>query len=645
MKERKDQGRGMTGTKKESVGIFSTRVMERQADAGNWINGILVFLFALFFIIAVSSPGLFLNDEWITANQLHQLDLGHQVTINEGKYGSTANGTISYYFIARGNILLYSLALPIASLPVAKIFGIFSDNFRLAVILFWSLIPVIAALLIERCNPRFSRIRGIRLSFIALFLWMILFCANVLLYKQFPYSAPDAPYEVAALVMTNHILFALIAAVIFEISQLIFRDLRISVFSTFAVISCSTYMVWTGTGKDHILTSAIFALILLFLVRYLYAARWWDATAAFICSGLLLWVRPEVGLVVSAMLILFFIGNAAYDLAGKHGGLKELVTALVPIAGTGLGAVPFFLNNLLLTGSFFTPVWRAEGLAVPIMTTTQQVSEAVSSAATQAVVTAQPGATYASIFRVVQSRFSPLSLDMLGHLVHVLTFPRNHGFGFFIICPLLPLALLSLIFWYDGVKKIRNTDRKVLIFLIVMSLAIICSYIPEMGVLDTNTGTPPDMRYLMPAYISAGLLSIMILRQTPLLKDAGGILKKTLYATAILTPLFIIIMIVIHPFGVRYAGYAAVFLYFVLFGIVLCFMGMVLTRLRIGNAGDFSAILPIFLLVTIVAVFTFQIVVAFVMGDVLKFNGYPFWLPLIRDGYGLIFKISVMQPG
>jgi len=89
---------------------------------------VLVFLFALFFILTFSNPALFLNDEWITVNQLHQLDQGTQVIINEGKYGTFVNGTPSPYFAERHNLLGYTMMLPILSLPVLKLFGLFGDS-------------------------------------------------------------------------------------------------------------------------------------------------------------------------------------------------------------------------------------------------------------------------------------------------------------------------------------------------------------------------------------------------------------------------------------------------------------------------------------------------------------------------------------
>ena len=123
---------------------------------------VLVFLFALFFIITFSNPALFLNDEWITVNQLHQLGEGHQVITNEGKYGTFMNGTPGPYFEARHNLLGYTMMLPVLSLPALWFFGLFGDQFRIAVVLLWSMLPVAMAVLVDAYRPDYARWRGIR---------------------------------------------------------------------------------------------------------------------------------------------------------------------------------------------------------------------------------------------------------------------------------------------------------------------------------------------------------------------------------------------------------------------------------------------------------------------------------------------------
>ena len=76
---------------------------------------ILVFLVAFFIAITLAHPAFFVNDEWITANQLSQLHDGKQLMFNEGKYGTYENGTASVYFSLKDNILGYSLFLPLIS--------------------------------------------------------------------------------------------------------------------------------------------------------------------------------------------------------------------------------------------------------------------------------------------------------------------------------------------------------------------------------------------------------------------------------------------------------------------------------------------------------------------------------------------------
>jgi hypothetical protein len=90
--------KGETGRKNVASGSLNSPAAALTGDSGkgnnkflsgfvkNYSLSIIIFLFSLFVIITVSSPALFINDEWITANQLHQLNIGHQITINEGKY-------------------------------------------------------------------------------------------------------------------------------------------------------------------------------------------------------------------------------------------------------------------------------------------------------------------------------------------------------------------------------------------------------------------------------------------------------------------------------------------------------------------------------------------------------------------------------
>jgi len=606
---------------------------------------LIIFLISLFFIITFSNPALFLNDEWISANQLHQLDIGHQVVVNEAKYGVTKNGTISLYFIeGEKNLLSYSLALPIAALPITKLFGLFGDNFRLIVILLWSLIPILLCLIIEAGYPRYRQIHGIRLSLIGLLLGLFLFLCNTLLYKQFQYSAIDAPYEVAAIVLVNHLLFAVTAAVIFETSRVIFKDRWMALFCTFACVSCSSYIFWAGAAKDHMAVAAVFAVVIFLFTRYLDESSWLDATLAFAGTGILLWIRPEVGIVVFCCVALFFCILRVRDLVRKNTGFTTTLRSLLPLLGILLGSIPFFINNVMITGNWLVPLW----LARPVVTRAENASgitEAVQSVAPVSGTGASGLAS--SVFSgisILQSRLTGLSPDTIHHLAGILLFPENKGIGFFILCPLIVIAIVSAIIWFRTPFKDDEKRWLVLLFLILMSIAVFCSYIPEMRMLNTEGGIEPDMRYLSPAYIPIGLLSVMVLRQTPLIKKPRDSLKNCLLGSVILVPAFFFILVILHPLGSQFARYSWFFRFVILFEVLLCCALIVLSRAYRQAARPLVILLPYVLVAIIVTVFTFQFMLTFIFGVMVKFNGYPFWIPLIRDGYSLFIKVIFLQP-
>jgi hypothetical protein len=606
---------------------------------------LIVFFISLFFIISVSNPALFLNDEWISANQLHQLDIGHQVVVNEAKYGVTKNGTISLYFVeGEKNLLSYSLALPITALPITKLFGLFGDNFRVIVILLWSLIPILLCLIIEAGYPRYRKIHGIRLSILGLLFGLFLFLCNTLLYKQFAYSAIDAPYEVAALVLTNHLLFAITAAVIFETSRVIFKDRWMALFCTFACVSCSSFIFWAGAAKDHMAVAAVFAVIIFLFIRYLYESSWLDATLAFAGTGILLWIRPEVGIVVFCCVALFFCILQCRNLIRRTTGVTTTLRSLSAFLGVILGSIPFFINNQMITGNWLVPLW----LARPVVTRTENasgVTEAVQSVAPASGtgVSGLASSVFSGISNL-QSRLTGLSPDTIHNLTGILLFPENKGIGFFILCPLIVIAIVSAIVWFRTPFKGDERRSFVLLFLILMSVAVFCSYIPEMRGLNTDEGIAPDMRYLSPAYIPLGLLSIMVLRQTPLIKKPQVSLKNCVLGSIILVPAFFFLLVIVHPLGSQFSAYASFFRFVILFEVLLCCALIVMSRVYRETARSLVTFLPYVLVAIIVTVFTFQFMLTFIYGAMVKFNGYPFWIPLVREGYGLFIKVTFLQP-
>ena len=201
------------------------------------------------------------------------------------------------------------------------------------------------------------RSSGYGFSFRQYFLALLLFMGNILLYKQFPFSAPDAPFEVAALVLANHVFFALTVAIIFEIFQAIQQDIWLSLFGTISCASCSSFLFWAGTGKDHMLTATVFACIIFFTVLSFTRERSRDAWLAFIFCGLLIWVRPEVGFFVTIFTGALYGIPLILRFFRKEFPAGHLAGSLLPMAGAFIGGIPFFLNNLLTTRNLLIPAF------------------------------------------------------------------------------------------------------------------------------------------------------------------------------------------------------------------------------------------------------------------------------------------------
>jgi hypothetical protein len=613
---------------------------------------LIIFCMAFFFIVTITNPGLYINDEWITANQLHQLDIGHQVTFSEGKYGTLENGTATAYFASRQNVLMYSLALPLLALPLVKIFSIFGDNFRLLIILLWSASLVAAALLMDTYYPRYFRRGNLRLLYPVMFLSLILFMVNVLLYKQFPFSAPDAPFEVAALVLANHLLFALTATLVFEICRRVMAPLSLALIGTAAVISCSSFLFWAGTGKDHMLTATVFTCVMFLFVRYLSGGKPKDATLSFVFCGLLVWVRPEVGFFVTIFAGIFF-ALPYLTLALKNPGtLVRTFLSLFPLTGAFIGGIPFFVNNLLTSNNWLIPVFDLpRNLAEPGKIASAG-SAAITNITPSPVIITQtdnlnlPSTLLRAGDLISHAMFSGFSFDnIVRGFAGVMLFPANGHIGFVIICPLVVIALIAFCLWNRNILEMNEKQKILSFFFLVMGIAAIVAYLPKLGAMNISSGILPDMRYLSPAYIPFGILSIMVLSRTPLIRKPEQMLQRGVLAGIILAPVLLVLMIAVHPFGSVNEGYTLFFEVLIVLELALCSVLMVVSRFVLPENRLLIRSLPVMLILIVISVFTFQLVLVFIFGVIVKVNGYPLWIPLVREGFKMFFNVTVMPPG
>ena len=612
-----------------------------QGSVSGWMERniipVLIFLFALFFIITFSNPAIFLNDEWITTNQLHQLSEGHQFVVNEGKYGTFVNGTPGPYMQSHKNLLGYTMMFPVLSLPALKLFGLFGDQFRLAIVLLWSMLPVAMAVLVDAYRPEYARWRGIRWTWLVIGASFLAFLANILFYQPWPFTAPDAPVEVAALVFTGHILFAAFAVMAYLTCRTIFEDTWFSIFGTIACISCSSYIFWASNAKDHMLVAAMMAAVILFLVRYIRSGGLRDAALGFAFTGLLAWARPEVGLVVFIFATLYFIGyQASRGLLRRPA--RDMAKILITPLAMLIGAVPLFINSIIVTGNPIVPpfyvyqsrIWR-EGVAgefIGSAETIEGIAQAVQA----------PSGGVEGFISMATRHFSPSWSTFPGDMFGVLFAPESGNMSLVAVSPLIVLALLIIpIIYLDHRRGEQTPHLAVVVFLAVMVCAVWVAYIRSLPGLNTSSGIIPDIRYLSPLYLPVGLLGVYSIWR---LRDAGSkrMALSQIGAIAVLTPALLLALMLFQPYGGKYAGYTLFFtrVTFVVLAVVLVLM---VARWRSGVP---KAWVTGALVLLIAAPFAWQMMMVFLY-SVAKFNGYPLWIPVVEMIYQNFIGVSGLE--
>lgn len=627
---------------KSEAGTTSTPPETQESSFSTLIRAqvvpILIFLFTLFFIMTFSNPALFLNDEWITVNQLHQLDQGMQVTVNEGKYGTFINGTPAPYFEARHNLLGYTMMLPVLSLPILKFFWLFGDQFRAIIVLLWSILPVAMALLIDAYRPEWARWKGIRWTWGVIGVAFVALLTNLLFYSAWPFTAIDAPREAAAVVFTNHILFALTAMMIFLTCRTIFKDTWFSVFGTLACVSCSSYIFWAANAKDHMLVAAMLAAVILFLVRYICYRSQRDAALAFVAVGLLAWARPEVGMTVFIAAAAVYLWLAAGNTTIRRGDIRQSLCALTAPLWTLIGAVPLFINNVVVTGNPLVPAfWVYEKRLVASAAANGAGGEVIGSAI-QSVPAPEGG--IAGFIAVVTNHFTPNLATLPTDVFGILFAPASGNMSLIAVCPLILIALVALpVIWWYRREQFSPTDTRIIVVLAAIGIAIWAAYLRSIPGLNASTGIVPDIRYLVPFYLPAGLLGVYAIRAVTQKGDEQTLARGTIGCIIIGLPLFIGFIATVQPFGGLYAGYTLFFRYtvFILLALSLCMMYLVSIN-RVSKKALIATLGILF-----AAPFAWQIMMVFLY-SISKFNGYPLWIPIIEELFNTFVQVKDVSP-
>ncbi len=441
---------------------------------------LLIFTLVLLLSITVGYPAIFITDEWISANQLNHIIEGKDLLYGYEPYGSVG------YKQSHHNTLCYTLALPSMALPASLLFSRFQDHFRLFVIILWTVLALTLCFCVERWFPQYARVRGVPWTYGVAISALILSVLNLWLYTPFRFVRTMQPYdptvypEVAAIVFTNSLAFALLAVVAFLIFREVLESDRWGLFGIAATVCCSSYLFWSGNAKDHALVALFFAIALYCFTLYLSRENLLYLFASFIAVGWTAWARPELGPALAVGFFLFGLAEAA----GR--GWWEAGIVMLAVAGVPLGALPLFVNNWGLSGHPLVLPWVA-GYAM-------------------AGGGALPSGTQ-SLQATVARQYALPPGDLLSGLYGVFFEPARAGSaGFFQASPLSFFAILLAAAAVCALLRRRPTginprDARIIAFFALAAALVVLTYARSIPGISASPGIVPDMRYLFPAYL------------------------------------------------------------------------------------------------------------------------------------------------
>lgn len=588
---------------------------------------ILVFLLAFFVTLTIAHPAFFINDEWITANQLTQLNNGHQLILNEGKYGSFENGTPYKYFETHQNSLGYTLFLPVASLPAEWLVYHMGDNFVFFIVYLGIFLLIVIYLLINSYFSEYAKIGKWWWTDGFLILAFILFFVNLYFYIPFSITGTNGRPEVEAIVFTNCLLLSILAVITYDVIRQIFKD---SLYSFFGVIICftsSSYLFWSSFCKDHVLVACVFAAVILMVVRFWKTHDIRYLFAAFSFSGLLAWARPELALFVCASLCVFVL----YQLISNDTNAceKNRISILISPLFTIPGAIPLMLNNYLITGNPLRLPWSVW----------ETPSAGVGATGTVTTVTTTSDALQTFLQYIHSATTLPMT-TLQQDLFGILVFPQSGSLGVFPIVPLFFVALF-LIPVMIVLQKIRfdTKEKQVLGIMGLLSIGVFFAYIRCIDIMNVDSGIAPDIRYLSPLYLPLNIIGLVILQKTKTLSGKTfSALQGMVAVWLVAIPFTLIIMSRFYPIADDWAdlfpplaGWVSISVFVLVSLVVISYLGSIYLRTSQG-------VTFIFLILLISVPFIWQIDATFLTRlNGAGLGGYSFWMPAVRFFFNGIF--------
>lgn len=564
---------------------------------------LIIFCISVILSISFGYPRIFLNDEWISANQLNHLINGENLLYGYEPYGDSG------YANSHGYILSYTLALPIVSIPAYLIFTAFGDHFRLFVNILWLGLIFLTLLIIHGYFPKYAFYKNIPWTYGVFGSSLVLFIMNMWLYK--PFLINEYP-EMAAITFTNSILFAGSMVLVFLIFQKIFQNNWWSVLGVVSVISGSSFLFWSEVGKDHILTLFLFLISFYFFISWIESGNLLHLVSSYIAIGWVAWVRPDVG---SGLFILTILAGIVLTF---RKGIRNEVKVFFCSFATLFGAIPLFLNNYGLTRNVFT---------TPLAMEYQAVSDSSVEVLNEMLAT-----NYYAGF--------PNLIDLPTAIYHVLFDPvYPYTAGFFQVSPVSFLAVFCIGYlMYHVCKKKQFFDSEyeklTFIGILFISAGLILPQLNNIIQLGESKGIVPDIRYLSSLYVPMILLGLFFLRKLKLDEpDVKKILESFFWIAIITVPLSFIVFQACIGTHMDIQIQAQQWINYVFLGIVVVALILILTgKLK-------KEVLHYLLPLLFVSNLIWFIILGFRFTNTIVWEHYHFWLPVTNWTRLIFFRI------
>jgi hypothetical protein len=590
----------------------------------------LIFGVALFLILACTVPKIFLNDEWITTNQLSQIDKGHQVIIDEGKYGTFANGTLFKYFEVRDNRLGYTIFLPLISLPALKCINFFGNSFLFFLVEFWTILLIAISLFVRQFFPEYSGIYGYNWTNFTIIAAFGLFFCNLVFYQPFLFIGKGSHPEIAAIALTNAVLLAALAVLLYATYFTIFKSYRISLSAAIISICCSSYIFWMTSAKDHMLVAFLFGVLIYCGIKYIYTDNRWYVPAFFMVIGWIAWARAEIAVPLFGVFLILVIIKCIKAIKTERNVKAGLFFLLVPVF-TFIGAIPLFINDYFLTGNPLIP---------PFVVFNQKISTSVGTEITHSFVNILPAVPgnvtiiqngVPHFFDVILSMYTIGPETSIFDLLKILFLPGTVNIGIFVLCPVLIIGLALAVLMKIRWSNFSPHEKSVTFFLIVVAISIFIAYIHSLSGMFSDFGIAPDVRYLSPVYLPCGILGVILIqkcRLLPIFSKKG--LSVLLFSMSEIILILITFMILFKPADKSFQFYVSTVsetITCITFAmILLCILSFIFIR-NIQHKTEYCSLI----LYAVVGIpLIWQLAMIFNSNICINYDGYTYWIPVVK---------------